>query len=623
MGVASVVSMAMLGVGAAWSVVLWRRLRDWRGGMLTLMVVAMAAQHAMRFVEWGRTGAAPSGDSYEAHLLVQSLLAALSVALLDLAMRGRLSLLKRLRDQHALMRKAEQVAGFGSWVWDEEAQTLSWSDGMYRLHGVDPKQFRPTPASARALYCEEDRAAFDAARLEGVGGEHRIQRPGGETRIVRTDVSVVRDASGRPRRTLGAMHDVTSQRAAAEALLEARDRAEADARSRSGFLASMSHEIRTPMTAILGYADLLLDEGLEEQARREHVETIRASGEHLLGLLNDILDLSKIEAGRLTVESIDTDCVALAEEVARLFGPRAKERGLTLRVRNEDDEPVVVRTDPTRLRQILMNLVGNAIKFTEQGAVTISVGLGESIGGRAALRLTVADTGVGMSEQEQTRIFEAFEQGADTTTRRFGGTGLGLAICQCLANLLGGEIGVESSPGVGSVFTLELIVERSDAAGSAPPACDGAAPPGRRPAPPDLPLRGRVLLVEDAPVNRRLFRTLLERFGLEVCEAEDGEQGACEAERAAREGRGFDLILMDVEMPVMNGLEAARRLRERGMTTPILALTAHAMADDRRSALEAGCSDYLTKPVDRARLRAACAQWLGVSAAPGDASRAA
>ena len=608
LGIAPIASLVLIAVAAAWSIVLWRRLRDWRGGMLTLLFAAMTAHQFVRVLEWQRTGAFASGPAWrpeELHLLVEALLAALLVGLFDIALRGRLQMVARLDREQRLMSRAEGLSGSGCWTRKAGSDMLEWSEGMYRLYGVERGAFTPTIDAVRALVLEEDRRAFDAA-IEGAGDshlEHRVVRPGGELRILRTDAHADLDHDGRLLRTYGAVHDVTSQRAAADALRASRDRAESAAVARSGFLASMSHEIRTPMTAILGYADLLLDPEVTTDQRAEYVETIRASGSHLLGLLNDVLDLSKIEAGRLTVESIETDCVALAGEVARLFRPRAAARGLTVEVEAGPDD-LVIRTDPTRLRQILMNLVGNAIKFTERGGVTIRVEAEAAAGPRLPVRFTVVDTGVGMSPEQQQRIFEPFRQGSNCTTRRFGGTGLGLAICQRLAFLLAGEIEVESTPGEGSAFTFAMLAERATRRATAP------SDLGPQPVAPDTNLAGRVLLVEDAEVNRRLFTTLLQRFGLSVESAADGEQAVRAAEDARRAGRAFDLIFMDVEMPVMDGLEATSRLRAAGHATPIIALTAHAMPGDRDRCLGAGCSDFLSKPVERRQLRSVCAAWL-------------
>ncbi len=368
-------------------------------------------------------------------------------------------------------------------------------------------------------------------------------------------------------------------------------------RAKSDFLAHMSHEIRTPMTAILGFAEMLEDDKMTlEQA--EHVRTIRRNGEHLLAVINDILDLSRVESGRLELEWTAVRPAHLIEEVAALIGPRARARGLDLDVEIDPALPAAIRSDATRLKQIVINLAANAVKFTERGRVRIAA----RAEGGGFVRFDVEDTGPGIPRDRVERIFDAFAQGDASMSRRFGGTGLGLAISRRLARVLGGDLSVSSEPGRGSTFSLR--VPNEPALDSVPRLADDPA------AEPTAALRGRVLLAEDGADSRRLLVHLLERWGLEVEIAENGATAIEVARRAHERGHPFEAVLMDMQMPEMDGYEATRRLRSAGFAGPVIALTAHAMAGARDACVAAGCDDYLTKPIDRARLRAALADWL-------------
>jgi two-component system CheB/CheR fusion protein len=373
---------------------------------------------------------------------------------------------------------------------------------------------------------------------------------------------------------------------------------EAANRAKSDFLAHMSHEIRTPMTAILGFAEMLEDDKVgPEQA--EHLRTIRRNGEHLLAVINDILDLSRVESGRVELEWSAVRPAVLVEEVAALIGPRARARGLDLDVEVDPALPPAIRSDATRLNQIVINLAANAVKFTERGRVRIAA----RAEGSEFVRFDVEDTGPGIPRDRLEAIFDAFAQGDASMSRRFGGTGLGLAISRRLARVLGGDLTVKSEVGRGSVFSLRVPNEPALVSVARRPAAPGADP--------DVALHGRVLLAEDGADSRRLLVHLIERWGLEVEIAENGASAIELARRASERDAAFDLVLMDMQMPEMDGYEATRRLRSAGFRGPVIALTAHARAGARDACMAAGCDDYLTKPIDRARLRAALAEWLG------------
>ena len=371
----------------------------------------------------------------------------------------------------------------------------------------------------------------------------------------------------------------------------------------------MSHEIRTPMTAILGFAETLLDRSLPEADRLSAVNTIRRNGGYLLQLINDILDLSKIEAHKLELESVSCSPCALAADVISLVRVRADAKHLPLEVAAEGPLPETIQTDSTRLRQILINLLGNAIKFTESGSVRLALSFApESTPPQLVFK--VIDTGIGMSADQVTKIFQPFSQAEASTARRFGGTGLGLTISMHLAQMLGGGITVESTPGAGSTFRVAVatgplagvqIVQRPEAVMehrlSAGPATPKVSPAS------GAPLAGcRVLLAEDGPDNQRLICFMLRKAGAQVTAVDNGREAVEALTAPASTGvqeptPRCHVVLMDIQMPNMNGYEATRMLRSKGYTGPIIALTAHAMAGDREKCLEAGCDDYTTKPI--------------------------
>ncbi|MCI0652275.1 MAG: ATP-binding protein [Planctomycetes bacterium] len=443
----------------------------------------------------------------------------------------------------------------------------------------------------------------------------RFERADGRVEWLRWQVLPWRGADGTVQGIVMFTELITQRIAADEELARAKVAAEAASRAKSEFLANMSHEIRTPLTALLGYADLLAGDDLPAVVRLDHIRTIQRNGQHLLALINDILDLSKVEAGQMTLERVPCSPAQVIADVADLMRERANAKGLAFSVQYCDSIPHTIVTDPTRFRQILMNLVGNAIKFTESGEVRISVAIEESectdsIGLVRLLRLEIADTGIGMKDEQVAMLFHPFTQADSSVSRRFGGTGLGLAVSAKLAKLLHGSIRVQSTPGRGSLFTLDLTIEEPQRAGSShdsrvamAEACmESVVPAAVDEAGERALANARVLVAEDALDNQRLIAFHLRRAGAVVSVADNGRMARDMALAGAAAGEPFSMIFMDMQMPEMDGYSATRELRQSGYTGPIIALTAHAMAEDRMRCLEAGCSGYATKPIQASAL---------------------
>ncbi|MFT4554791.1 MAG: PAS domain S-box-containing protein [Planctomycetaceae bacterium] len=420
----------------------------------------------------------------------------------------------------------------------------------------------------------------------------------------------------------GILTDITEQKAIEEQLHEARLAAESSTAAKSQFLANMSHEIRTPMSAIIGYSDLLLDPEQTTNDRVDCVSTIRRNADHLLTLINDILDLSKIEADRMTVETIECSPCQLVSDVASLMRVRATENDIDFRIKYDSAVPASIDSDPVRIRQVLINLVGNAIKFTKEGAVKVHVWSEELDGDNPTINFRVVDSGIGMTEEQRSRLFRPFTQADYSTTRKYGGTGLGLTISKKLVNLMGGEITVSSVPGLGSCFefslptgslkNVEIIADPSEVGVADAVEQEKAVDASSE-------VTARVLLAEDGVDNRRLISFHLKKAGCQVTTAENGKIAFDEATAATKRNEPFDIIFMDMQMPVMDGYQASSKLRETGYKGPICALTAHAMNGDREKCIKAGCDNYLTKPIDVDKLISAVRKsWDGVTTSLSD-----
>ncbi|MEI6541232.1 MAG: ATP-binding protein, partial [Planctomycetota bacterium] len=458
------------------------------------------------------------------------------------------------------------------------------------------------------IICEDDSGARDGVW----NGEICNRAKDGRLYWMRTTVAAFRDPQGTIERYVAIRTEITEEKLKEEKLQEARRAADAANQAKTEFLSNMSHEIRTPLTAILGYVELLEDDNMASvpERRKEVLETIRSAGSHLLTIVNDILDLSKIDAGQLLVEHIETDIANLLRSIESLMRPRAAEKQLKFEVKFDTPIPTRAVTDPTRLRQILMNLLSNAIKFTAAGSVTLRLSV-ESEDAECVLRLAVEDTGMGITAEQARQLFSAFKQADATVTRRHGGTGLGLVICQRLAQLMGGHVELTASePGKGSLFTAMIPMGLIAGAGCTSQLSAFTDSPSQVSSRTTVRLSGRILLAEDLPVNQRLISFHLTKAGAEVDVAEHGGVALLMIEKARANGNPYDLLLTDIQMPEMDGYALARTLRKRGCDIPIVALTAHVMLDDLQKCMEAGCTDYASKPIDKAVLLEKCSQWL-------------
>lgn len=481
----------------------------------------------------------------------------------------------------------------GTWEFDPRSETFDCNGHAKSLFGFTDDAPLPYLHFLNAIH-PEDRERIDrtfrSALDRGIGryaAEFRTAALDGVERVLDAR-GVVHFGDDKPIRVIGAVLDITERKRVERQLAAAKERADAAAKAKSEFLANASHEIRTPLGVMLGFADLALDPAQSWPEKESCLRTIKKNGETLIQLMNEILDLSKAEAGRIDIDCREFDLKDLLNELESFFQLTCREKKVQLRLRCEGSVPRKILSDAHRVRQVLVNLVGNSLKFTEKGHVEVLVKPAP-----AGLRFEIADTGIGISPENRPNLFREFGQANPDVYRKYGGTGLGLALSLKIARVLGGDLSLgRSEPGAGSTFIFDL-----PAAAAGPEFLDLAARPA--PAPDeksDDPTLGgvRILVADDAPEIRLVISTYLQRAGAVVETAENGVDAIQKISET-----DYDIVLMDIQMPVMNGFEATSRLREWGYRGPIIALTAYALAEERDRCLKAGFDDHLTKPIDR------------------------
>lgn len=594
--------------------------RDWR--VLLIATVVVAGDHFLRGTFWPETIFGIAGGSpwrwaeHAAWVLFEDLFLFVSVCQSAKEMRNVAQQTARLENHSELKSYSERLARsvemeravidcaldaivridrvgrISSWNTQAE-QVFGWTAdeavGQLVHDLIVPAPQRAAHVAGLRRYLETGRGSILNHRLE-LEAVHR------DGHLFPIEIAITPVHQGKDLLFCAFVRDITARKSSERELRHAIEQAQGANCAKSAFLANMSHEIRTPLNAILGFTEILRRRAGSPEQHAEYLETIHSSGQHLLTLINDILDLSKVEAGRMECERVECSPCEILAEVLSLTRVRAREKGIALECQWVGGAPETIRTDPDRLRQLLMNLVSNAIKFTDHGGVTVTVGI-ESREAQPRLAIEVRDSGIGIRAEHLERIFSPFDQADTSITRRFGGTGLGLAISRNIARQLGGDITVQSVLGQGSTFRATLETGSLDGVRffSDPPS-ELLARRQRQTGKERVraSLHGvRILVVDDGDTNRDLITVLLQDAGATVVCAADGQQGI---EAARREP--FDLILMDMQMPIVDGYTATGLLRAEGYTLPIIALTAHAMRGDEAKCCQAGCSGYLVKPID-------------------------